>query len=86
MRVSIRFHRGGPSHTEGDASSRKFQSAFIAVVRLTQAGSNKPEDNVSIRFHRGGPSHSATVKMAMMEKVSIRFHRGGPSHETNSGS
>ena len=59
--VSIRFHRGGPSH-EVFPSFRycwsEFQSAFIAVARLTSG----PElvhgaDEVSIRFHRGGPSH-----------------------------
>ena len=39
--VSIRFHRGGPSH-DGDSNqlprAKLFQSAFIAVARLTIIG------------------------------------------------
>ena len=61
-----------------------FQSAFIAVARLTNgwtACSNKI--SVSIRFHRGGPSHTEQwrSKPLLPVTVSIRFHRGGPSHK-----
>ena len=60
-KVSIRFHRGGPSHLNGTSRKRirEFQSAFIAVARLTDRTPVRGADRilVSIRFHRGGPSH-----------------------------
>ena len=84
-RVSIRFHRGGPSHRSvriaGGTPAHLFQSAFIAVARLTHArGKGEVEVRVSIRFHRGGPSHCGSFPPASAISVSIRFHRGGPSH------
>ena len=61
----------------------QFQSAFIAVARLTRSRTAQPRRIlVSIRFHRGGPSHLVIDGLVQFSPlVSIRFHRGGPSHQ-----
>src|SRR2546425_323060 len=58
-----------------------FQSAFIAVVCLTQSKRTATQcpRKVSIRFHRGGLTH-CVPDQPMPGSVSIRFHRGGLPH------
>ncbi len=59
--VSIRFHRGGPSHE----FSMFWAPRLIVSIRFHRGGPSHETNSqythgmtiVSIRFHRGGPSH-----------------------------
>ena len=84
--VSIRFHRGGPSHVSLRNRVTLTQLSFNPLSSRWPVSQNPAHDQVhllkvSIRFHRGGPSHTVRAAVAqLLNSVSIRFHRGGPSH------
>ena len=86
VRISIRFHRGDPSHkgTNGDtkAGLGEFQSAFIAAIRLTMTNPQSYEDSI-VQFQSAFIAAIRLTKRFVAvprSRVSIRFHRGDPSH------